>query len=52
MPILFKKDLYLSIPNFWAILTDPIFEDLIKICSAVKSEGSLSSYSVIEFLAQ
>ena len=30
-----RKFLVFSIPIFWAILTDPIFPDLIKICSAV-----------------
>ena len=36
-PIFSKKDLNFSIPNFCAILTDPMFPDLIKISSAVKS---------------
>ena len=38
-------------PTFSAILTEPIFPDLIKISSAVKSDGILSSYSDIEFPA-
>ena len=42
-PIFSKKDLNLSIPTFCPILTEPIFPDLIKICSAVKSEEILLS---------
>ena len=34
-------------PIFCAILTDPILPDLIKICSAVRSDGILLSYSLI-----
>ena len=52
IPILDKNNLNLSSPNFWAILTDPIFPDLIKICSAVKLEGILSLYSLIGNPAQ
>ena len=52
IPIFTKKSSKLSIPTFWAIRTDPIFPDLIKICSAVKFEGILLSYSSIEFLLQ
>ena len=47
-----KNNLNFSSPTFWPILTDPMFPDLIKICSAVKSEGILLSYSSIEFLLQ
>ena len=47
-----KKSLNLSIPTFCAILTEPIFPDLIKICSAVKSVGISSSYSPIGLPAQ
>ena len=39
-------------PTFSAIRTEPIFPDLIKISSAVKSDGILSSYSDIELPAQ
>ena len=41
-----------SIPIFCAILTDPIFPDLIKICSEVKLEGISMSYSDIFLPAQ
>ena len=51
-PIFSKKSLNLSIPTFCAILTEPIFPDLIKISSAVKSVGILSSYSPMGFPAQ
>ena len=51
-PTFFKKDLCFSDPTSWAILTEPILPDLIMICSAVKSEGILSSYSLILFLSQ
>ena len=51
-PIFFKNNLNLSIPSFCPILTEPIFPDLIKICSAVKSFGILSSYSPIGLPAQ
>ena len=33
----------------WAILTDPMLPDLISICSAVKLDGIVSSYSLIVF---
>ena len=46
-PIFSKKSLSFSIPTFCPILTEPIFPDLIKICSVVKSEGILLSYSPI-----
>ena len=46
-PTFSKKDLSFSISNFCPILTDPIFPDLIKISSTVKSEGILSLYSPI-----
>ena len=42
-----KNDLNFSSPIFWPILTEPIFPDRIKICSAVKFEGILLSYSLI-----
>ena len=51
-PILYKKDLNFSNPTNWPILTEPIFPDRIKICSAVKFEGILSSYSLIGNPAQ
>ena len=38
-------------PTDWAILTEPIFPDLIKICSAVNFDGIFSSYSLIWLLA-
>ena len=47
-----KKNLNFSTPIFCPILTDPILPDLIKICSAVKSEGILLSYSLIGNPAQ
>ena len=40
-----------SEPTFCAILTDPIFPDLTKICSAVKFDGILLSYSPILYLS-
>ena len=43
--MLFKNVLCFSIPTFLAILIDPIFPDFTKICSTVKSDGILSSYS-------
>ena len=52
IPIFFKNNLNFSIPIFWAILTDPILPDLIKISSAVKSDGISSSYSLIGLPAQ
>ena len=51
-PIFFKKSLSFSIPTFCPILTEPIFPDLINICSAVKSDGILSSYSPMDLPAQ
>ena len=51
-PKSFKNFLNFSCPTFCAILTDPILPDLIKICSAVKSDGILSSYSPIRNLLQ
>ena len=51
-PILCKKNLSFSTPTFCPILTEPIFPDLIKISSAVKSDGILSSYSPIICLPQ
>ena len=51
-PIFSKKSLNLSIPTFCPILTEPIFPDLIKISSAVKSVGISSSYSPIGLPAQ
>jgi hypothetical protein len=47
MPTFSKNDSNFSGPIFWAILTDPILPDLIKICSAVRSFGILLSYSLI-----
>ena len=47
-----KNNLNLSSPTFWPILTEPILPDRIKICSAVKSEGIFSSYSLIGNPAQ
>ena len=47
MPRSFKKFLNFSTPSFWAILTEPIFPDLINISSAVKSLGISLSYSPI-----
>ena len=47
IPIFSKNNLKFSGPIFWAILTDPTFPYLIKICSAVKSEGISSLYSPI-----
>ena len=38
-----------SIPKDCPILTDPIFPERIKICSAERSEGIFSSYSLIVF---
>ena len=52
IPRLFKKSLYFSIPIFWPILTEPIFPDRIKICSAVKFEGIFSSCSLMGNPAQ
>ena len=52
IPTFFKKDLCFSGPTNWAILTEPILPDLIKICSAVRSEGILLSYSPILCLSQ
>ena len=52
IPIFSKKDLNFSIPNFCPILTEPMFPDLIKICSAVKSDGILLSYSFIVYFEQ
>ena len=46
-PTFSKNNLNFSEPTFWAILTDPIFPDLTKICSAVKSDGISLSYSPI-----
>ena len=51
-PIFSKKSLNLAIPTFCPILTEPIFPDLIKISSAVKSVGILSSYSPMGLPAQ
>ncbi len=51
-PIFCKKFLNFSSPIFCPILTDPILPDLIKICSAVRSVGILSSYSPIGLPAQ
>ena len=48
----FRKFLNFSMPNICAILTDPIFPDLIKISSAVKSVGISSSYSPMGLPAQ
>ena len=50
-PISSKKDLNFSGPTFCAILTDPMFPDLTRICSAVKSEGISLSYSPILYLS-
>ena len=47
-----KKFFSFSGPNFCAILTEPIFPDLIKICSAVRSDGIFLSYSPICLPAQ
>ena len=47
IPILSKNNFNLSISNFCPILTEPIFPDLIKISSTVKSDGILLSYSAI-----
>ena len=47
-----KNSLNFSSPTFWPILTEPIFPDLIKISSAVKFDGILSSYSLIGNPAQ
>ena len=44
---MFKKFFNLLISNFCPILTEPIFPDLIRISSTVKSEGISSSYSEI-----
>ena len=52
IPIFDKKDLYLSIPIFWPILTEPILPERIRISSAVKFEGISSSYSLIVKPAQ
>ena len=52
MPILDRNNLNFSSPICWPILTEPIFPDLIRICSAVKSDGILSSYSLIGNPAQ
>ena len=51
-PTFSKKDLCFSGPIIWPILTEPIFPDLIKICSAVKSDGISLSYSPILCLSQ
>ncbi len=51
-PIFDKNNLNFSSPTFWPILTEPIFPDRIKICSAVKFEGILLSYSLIGNPAQ
>ena len=45
IPIFSKKAFNLIISNFCPILTDPMFPDLIKICSTVRSDGILLSYS-------
>ena len=50
-PMFSKKNLNLSMPTFCPILTEPIFPDLIKISSAVKSLGIFESYSPIGFPA-
>ena len=42
IPIFSKNNFNLSISNFCPILTEPIFPDLIKISSTVKSDGILS----------
>ena len=47
IPRLNKNLLNFSSPILCPILTEPIFPDLTKICSAVKFEGKLSSYSRI-----
>ena len=47
MPSFDKNNLNFSCPTFWPILTDPIFPDLIRICSAVRSVGISLSYSLI-----
>ena len=47
IPTFSKNDLNFSGPIFCAILTDPTFPDLINICSAVRSDGILLSYSLI-----
>ena len=51
-PIFDKNCLNFFSPTLWAILTEPILPDLIKICSAVKLEGILLSYSLIGNPAQ
>ena len=54
-PIFSKNNLNLSFSSFstlCAILTEPIFPDLIKICSAVILGGISSSYSLIGNPAQ
>ena len=51
-PSFFKYDLKFSTPNFCAILTDPMLPDLTNICSAVKFEGILLSYSLMGKPAQ
>ena len=52
IPSLFKNNLNLSSPTCCPILTEPIFPDRIKICSAVKFDGILTSYSLIGKPAQ
>ena len=48
MPSFDKNSLNFSSPTFCAILTDPMFPDLIKISSVVKFDDILLSYSLIE----
>ena len=48
-PIFSKNNFNLSISSFCPILTEPILPDLIKICSTVRSDGILLSYSEITF---
>ena len=50
-PTFSKNNLNFSEPTFWAIFIDPIFPDLTKICSAVKSDGISLSYSPILYLS-
>ena len=47
-----KNKLNFFSPNCCAILTEPIFPERTKICSAVKSDGILLSYSRIGNPAQ
>jgi hypothetical protein len=49
IPIFSKNSFNLSIPSFCPILTEPIFPDLIKICSTVRFDGIFLSYSEIIF---